>query len=43
VFFAGTTLDLHDFNQANNSEMGILIVRDDDGELFQQASDEAAA
>ena len=36
-----TSLNLHDFNQANNSEMGVLIVRDDDAELFQQASDEA--
>ena len=36
-----TSLNLHDFNQVNNSEMGILIVRDDDPELFQQANDEA--
>ena len=36
-----TSLNLYDFNQANNNEMGILIARDDDPELFQTANNEA--
>jgi phosphatidylserine/phosphatidylglycerophosphate/cardiolipin synthase-like enzyme len=36
-----TSLNLHDFTQVNNSEMGILISREDDSELFEQANEEA--
>ena len=36
-----TSLNLHDFSQVNNNEMGILIARDDDADLFQNAVDEA--
>jgi hypothetical protein len=36
-----TSLNLYDFNQANNNEMGILIARNDDPELFQTANNEA--
>ena len=36
-----TSLNLYDFNQANNNEMGILIARDEDPELFQTANNEA--
>jgi hypothetical protein len=35
-----TSLDLCDFNQANNNEMGILIARDEDPDLFQNAKNE---
>jgi hypothetical protein len=36
-----TSLNLFEFNQANNNEMGILILRADDPELFEAASEEA--
>ena len=36
-----TSLNLYDFNQANNNEMGILIGRNEDPELFQTANNEA--
>jgi PLD-like domain len=36
-----TSLNLYDFNQANNNEMGILIARNEDPELFQTANNEA--
>ncbi len=36
-----TSLDLYEFNQVNNNEMGILISREEDAELFQHATDEA--
>jgi hypothetical protein len=35
------SLDLYEFNQANNNEMGVLISRAEDPELFQDAADEA--
>ncbi len=36
-----TSLDLFDFSQATNNEVGVLISRDEDSELFQNATDEA--
>jgi phosphatidylserine/phosphatidylglycerophosphate/cardiolipin synthase-like enzyme len=36
-----TSLNLYEFSQVNNNEMGILISREDDAELFQNAADEA--
>lgn len=36
-----TSLNLFDFSQAKNNEMGILISRAEDAELFQHAADEA--
>jgi phosphatidylserine/phosphatidylglycerophosphate/cardiolipin synthase-like enzyme len=36
-----TSLNLFDFSQAKNNEMGILISRHEDPELFQNATDEA--
>ncbi len=36
-----TSLNLHEFSQVNNSEMGVLISRADDPELFQGVTDEA--
>ncbi len=36
-----TSLNLFEFCQVNNNEMGILISREGDAELFQQATDEA--
>jgi phosphatidylserine/phosphatidylglycerophosphate/cardiolipin synthase-like enzyme len=36
-----TSLNLFDFSQANNNEVGVLISRDEDPELFQNAVDEA--
>ena len=36
-----TSLNLHEFSQVNNSEMGVLISREDDAELFQDVADEA--
>jgi hypothetical protein len=36
-----TSLNLFDFSQVNNNEMGILISRGEDAELFQNAADEA--
>jgi len=36
-----TSLNLFDFSQANNNEVGILIARHEDPELFQSATDEA--
>ncbi|MEP7249277.1 MAG: phospholipase D family protein [Spartobacteria bacterium] len=36
-----TSLNLHEFSQVNNSEMGVLISRPEDPTLFQSVSDEA--
>lgn len=36
-----TSLDLYDFGQVTNNEMGVLISRTDDPELFREASEEA--
>ena len=36
-----TSLNLYEFSQVNNNEMGVLISRDDDAELFQNVADEA--
>lgn len=36
-----TSLNLYEFSQINNNEMGILIERDDDAELFKDAYEEA--
>ena len=36
-----TSLNLYEFSQVNNNEMGILIRRSDDGELFKDAYEEA--
>ena len=36
-----TSLNLYEFSQVNNNEMGILIRRADDGELFKDAYEEA--
>ena len=36
-----TSLNLYEFSQVNNNEMGILILRADDPELFAATSDEA--
>ncbi|MBA3961255.1 MAG: DNA repair protein [Chthoniobacterales bacterium] len=36
-----TSLDLHDFSQVNNNEAGILISREEDGELYRDFADEA--
>ena len=36
-----TSLNLYDFNQANHNEMGILIEREQDPEVFKLACDEA--
>jgi len=36
-----TSLNLYEFSQVNNNEMGILIRRRDDGELFRDAYEEA--
>ncbi|MDU1983668.1 MAG: phospholipase D family protein [Streptococcus parasanguinis] len=37
-----TSLNLYDFSQVNNNEMGVYIVRDKDSELFNDASSESA-
>lgn len=36
-----TSLNLYEFSQVNNNEMGILIQRSDDGQLYKDAYDEA--
>lgn len=36
-----TSLNLYEFSQVNNNEMGVLISRDEDAELFQNVADEA--
>ncbi|WP_425614748.1 phospholipase D family protein [Anatilimnocola sp. NA78] len=36
-----TSLNLYEFSQVNNNEMGVLISRRDDGELYREAYDEA--
>ncbi|WP_018988887.1 phospholipase D family protein [Aromatoleum toluclasticum] len=36
-----TSLNLYEFSQINNNEMGVLIRRDDDGELYRDAYEEA--
>lgn len=36
-----TSLNLYEFSQVNNNEMGILIRREDDAELYREAYEEA--
>jgi phosphatidylserine/phosphatidylglycerophosphate/cardiolipin synthase-like enzyme len=36
-----TSLNLYEFSQVNNNEMGVLIRRSDDGELYRDAYEEA--
>ena len=36
-----TSLNLYEFSQVNNNEMGVLIRRADDSELYRDAYDEA--
>ncbi|MDO6748533.1 phospholipase D family protein [Gilvimarinus sp. 1_MG-2023] len=36
-----TSLNLYEFSQVNNNEMGILLNRDEDGETFKEAYEEA--
>ncbi|WP_270792901.1 phospholipase D family protein, partial [Aeromonas sp. QDB21] len=36
-----TSLNLYEFSQVNNNEMGVLIQRPDDNELYRDAYDEA--
>ncbi|GAB5388318.1 MAG: phospholipase D family protein [Alphaproteobacteria bacterium] len=36
-----TSLNLYEFSQVNNNEMGVLIGRDEDGELYRDAYEEA--
>ena len=36
-----TSLNLYEFSQINNNEMGILIRRDEDGQLYKDAYEEA--
>lgn len=36
-----TSLNLYDFSQINNNEMGVLIRRDEDPELYKEAYEEA--
>lgn len=36
-----TSLNLYEFSQVNNNEMGVLIERDKDGELYKDAYEEA--
>ena len=36
-----TSLNLYEFSQVNNNEMGILIQRNDDGQLYKDAYEEA--
>ena len=36
-----TSLNLYEFSQVNNNEMGILILRSEDGPLYKDAYDEA--
>lgn len=36
-----TSLNLYDFSQINNNEMGILVTRHDDSDLYKEAYEEA--
>src|SRR5690606_15940224 len=36
-----TSLNLYEFSQVNNNEMGILIRRSEDGELYKDVAEEA--
>ncbi|MEN8820729.1 MAG: phospholipase D family protein [Abyssibacter sp.] len=36
-----TSLNLYEFSQVNNNEMGVLLSRDDDAELYRDAYEEA--
>lgn len=36
-----TSLNLYEFSQINNNEMGVLLSRDDDGQLYREAYEEA--
>lgn len=36
-----TSMNLYEFSQVNNNEMGILILRNEDSELYKEAYDEA--
>lgn len=36
-----TSLNLYEFSQINNNEMGVLIRREEDGELYRETYDEA--
>ena len=36
-----TSLNLYEFSQVNNNEMGILIQRDEDAQLYRDAAEEA--
>jgi len=36
-----TSLNLYEFSQVNNNEMGVLIIRSDDAELYKDAYEEA--
>lgn len=36
-----TSLNLYEFSQVNNNEMGVLIQRSDDGQLYKDAYEEA--
>ncbi len=36
-----TSLNLYEFSQVNNNEMGVLVKKDDDSELYQDAYEEA--
>jgi len=36
-----TSLNLYEFSQVNNNEMGILIARDDDPQLYRDVAEEA--
>ena len=36
-----TSLNLYEFSQVNNNEMGILIQRSEDGQLYKDAYEEA--
>ena len=36
-----TSLNLYEFSQVNNNEMGVLIQRSEDGQLYKDAYEEA--
>lgn len=36
-----TSLNLYEFSQINNNEMGVYISRDDDSEMYRETYDEA--
>ena len=36
-----TSLNLYEFSQVNNNEMGVLVSRDDDGQVYKDAYEEA--